>query len=515
MDLLSSWGVSSKVPVDASRYATPAARLSLRTLHRVRASVHRPTFDITQLQPGILHLGCGLFHRAHQAVFTQRAIESAGTSKPAPWGIIGANLLTPALRDTLTPQDGLYTVIERAPEGIHAEVIGTLRDVMYVPDDPARLFASFADPGIRIVTLTVTADAYCLDPATGRLRANHPDIVRDLRSCTPSSTIGILVKGLAQSRKAGRPPPVVLSCDNLPANGRTLRQAAIDYAALLDDSVSSWIGSSVQFPCTMVDRIVPSRTAADRIEAAAMLGLKDATPVSAEPFRQWVIERFDGPRPHWEAAGAEFVSDVGLWEISKLRLLNGTHMAIAYLGGLAGLETVADFIASPVRAAYALRFMLQEQMPTLPPSDHDIIAYAHQLLRRWRNPAIAHQLRRIARNGSRNLATRLLAPLRENLQAGRAVPCTLLAIAAWIRCTSGHCFPSDKAHYCDPLTERMQRLGEAAGGDQDCLLASVLQLEEVFGHDLPHHEPFRAGLSQALTDLERKGVCAAIAARLV
>jgi fructuronate reductase len=500
---------------EACRYVKPVARLSLRTLKHVPESVRRPTFDVTRLQPGILHLGCGVFHRAHQALFTQRAIEFERTAEPGAWGIIGASLVTPTLRDALKPQDGLYTLLERGTDSIQAEVIGTLRDISFVPEDPAALFARFADPAIHIVTLTVTAEAYCLDPNTGRLCTNHPSILRDLRSCTPSSAVGVLVKGLAASRAAGRPPPVILSCDNLPANGRMLRQAAVDYAALYNDSLSAWIDNSVQFPCTMVDRIVPTSTETDRQDAAGMLKLEDATPVSAEPYRQWVIERFEGPRPRWEAVGAEFVSDVEVWETSKLRLLNGTHMAIAYLGSLIGLETVADFVSDPVRAAYTAQFMLREQMPTLSSSGHDIPAYAHQLLGRWRNPAVAHQLSRIARNGSQKLAARLLVPLRENLQAGRPAPCTFLAIAAWIRCTTGYGLLNGGRHVRDPLAEHMRRVGEAAGGNQDRLLASVLQLEEVFGKDLPHREPFRAGLSKALDNLQRQGTYAAIAACLV
>jgi fructuronate reductase len=297
-----------------------------------------------------------------------------------------------------------------------------------------------------------------------------------------------------------------MSCDNLPGNGRTLRQAAMDCAALQDDGLAEWIGSAVQFPSSMVDRIVPATTEDDRADARDMLGLTDEAPVAAEPFRQWVIEEFDGPRPRWEAAGAEFVPDVAPWEASKLRLLNGTHMAIAYLGSLAGLQTVSEVVADPVFAAYALRFMLREQMPTLPPSGHDIRAYAHQLLERWRNPGIVHRLDRVGRDGSSKLQPRLLASLSDNLRAGRPAPCTTLAVAAWICCASGRAGPGGHpVQMQDPLGERMRRLGAATGHDAARLAEAALDLEEVFGPGLRHMAPFRSELCQAVAELQRRG----------
>jgi fructuronate reductase len=307
---------------------------------------------------------------------------------------------------------------------------------------------------------------------------------------------------------------VVLSCENLPGNGRTLRQAAMDYAALSDDRLAGWIGRAVQFPSSMVDRITPATTALDHAEAAAMLGLTDAAPVAAEPFRQWVIEAFDGPRPRWDAVGAEFVPDVAPWEASKLRLLNGTHMAIAYLGALAGLQTVADVVAEPLFAEYALRFMLREQKPTLPPSRHDIDAYARQLLQRWRNPAIAHELGRVGRNGSDKLQPRLLASLQENLRAGRPAPCTLLAIAAWICWATRQPGPEDAVEMQDPLAGRLRILGLAVGDDAARLTSAVLDMENVFGSELPRLDSFRAALTAAVADLQCRGPRAVVAALL-
>ncbi|WP_238193015.1 mannitol dehydrogenase family protein [Methylobacterium frigidaeris] len=466
--------------------------------------MRRPGFEVAALRPGILHLGCGAFHRAHQAVFTQRAIEAAPGPEPAPWGIVATSLVRPVARNTLHPQDGLYTVLERGPDEVRAEIVGTVREVVFVPDAPAAVLARFTDPAIQLVTLTITASAYCLHPSSGRICPDHPAIQRDLHSGTPSSALGVLVSGLAEVRKAGRRPPAVMSCDNLESNGRTLRQAAVDYAALRDDGLANWIAHAVQFPSSMVDRIVPAATVLDAADATALLGLGDDAAVSAEPFRQWVIEAFEGPRPLWEAGGAEFVTDVAPWEASKLRLLNGTHMAIAYLGTLAGLGTVASFVADPLFADYARRFMLQEQMPTLPPSGHDIEAYAHQLLERWRNPNIAHQLSRVGRNGSQKLQPRLLASLRDNLRAGRPVSCTLLAIAAWICCASGASGPAQAME--DPLAGELTRLSEASGDDLGRLATSVLQLEDVFGCELPRLETVRTELADLMGQLRAHGV---------
>ena len=497
-----------------SLQVTAAPSLSLATLDHLPSAVRRPGFDVDALRPGILHLGCGAFHRTHQAVFTQRAIEAEGGAVPPPWGIAATSLQRPAMRDALRPQDGLYTVLERGPDGLRAEVVGTLREVGFAPAEMPELLSRFADPAIRVVTLTVTSSAYCLDPLTNRLCPDHPEIQRDLHAATPRGAMGVLVGGLAAARAAGGPPPVVLSCDNLPGNGHALRQAAIDFAALSDDRLASWIGHAVQFPNSMVDRITPATTELDRADAAAILGLTDAAPVAAEPFRQWVIEDFDGPRPRWDAAGAEFVPDVAPWEASKLRLLNGTHMAIAYLGALAGLHTVAEVVAEPVFAEYALRFMLREQKPTLPPSRHDIDAYARQLLQRWRNPGIAHELGRVGRNGSDKLQPRLLASLQENLQAGRPAPCTLLAIAAWVRCATRQPGPQNAVEMQDPLTARLRAVGRAAGDDAARLIGAVLDMEDVFGSELPRRESFRAALTAAVAALRRDGPQATVAALL-
>lgn len=493
-------------------------RLGRSALAALPRDVKVPLYDIDTLRPGILHLGCGAFHRAHQALLTQRAIESElpaadRNATPSSWGIVAASLRSPTVTRALNRQDSLYTVLERGPETTRAEVVGTVRRTVFAPEAGPVLDEAFTGPEIRIVTLTVTSSGYCVDAATGRLEADSDAIQHDLRSDAPSSAIGILAKGLAQRRDSGGAPPVVLSCDNMPSNGRVLQQACVDYAALQDDALAAWIGSEVQFPGTMVDRIVPTTTDADRDSALRALGVKDMAPVSAEPFSQWVIERFDGPRPRWDAAGAEYVADVAPWEASKLRLLNGGHLAVAYLGLLAGVSTVAEALDQDGFHDFALRFMIAEQKPTLPASDHDIDAYADQLLERWSNHGIVHHLRRVGRDGSNKLPTRLLASLKDNLLVGRPAPCTLLAVSAWMMCATQNDENGD-ALIDDEHSDRLRSMRRAAGDDAQRWVDAAVTLASVFGPELAGHAGVRTALARSVTALRSVGPVGAMKACL-
>ncbi|RZI81964.1 MAG: mannitol dehydrogenase family protein [Rubrivivax sp.] len=506
----------------ARAHAPPLQSLSPGTLAQVPCTVRRPVFDLASLRPGILHLGCGSFHRAHQALLTQRAIAAeygawvrpAGKPPPA-WGIVAASLRSPSCTRLLQRQGGLYTVLERGPGGVQAEVVGALRHPVYAPEDMGAISVCFSDPAIRLVTLTVTAAGYCVDPVSGRLNFRHPDVAQDLRTPSPRSAIGILVKGLAQRRQQGMAPPVILSCDNLPANGRTLRPACIDHASLQDDGLAQWIDRAVQFPCSMVDRIVPTPTLADHDDAAAALGLADAAAVPAEPYCQWVLERFEGPRPFWEAAGVELVSDVAPWEASKLRLLNGGHLALAYLGLLAGYDTVADAAMDPTFTGFLLRLMLEEQAPTLPPGTHDIGAYACGLLSRWRNPGIAHQLERIGRDGSLKVPARLLAPLRDNLRDGRPAPCTFLVVAAWMRCVAGSGQDDgDDAVVGDRLPPEVMARACRAVHNPTALVDVFLHASGIFDDELRQHPLVRPSLIDTMQKLQQGRVHLAMARSL-
>ncbi|ARP85330.1 mannitol dehydrogenase family protein [Bordetella genomosp. 9] len=506
------------LPDADDRALAPSAptRLCLDTLSALPSAIARPNFDVRRLRPGILHLGCGAFHRAHQALMTQHAIHAEcprpGMPPPA-WGIVAASLRRRGTLQSLRRQDGLYSVIARGADATAVDVVGTVRATLYGPEDMAALLAWLGDPALRIVTLTITPAGYCTSAKTGRLDEQHPDIAQDLRDGSHRTAISLLVRGLALRRAMGLAPPVVLSCDNVPRNGGLLRQACIDYAALRSDAMAQWLARQVQFPCTMVDRIVPAATAGDDPDAVRRLGMADGASVCAEPFLQWVIERFDGPRPMWEAAGAEFVQDVSPWEASKLRLLNGGHLLVAYLGLLAGYDTVQRAMADPLLARLALRFMLEEQMPTLPPSNHDIRAYAGQLIARWRNPAIAHRLDRVGRDSAAKLPGRLVASLRDNLRDGRAAPCTLLAIAAWMRCAAG-LVParSGSALAPEPGLAVAARTAAASGAAQPkTIVDAFLDLSGVFDDTLRMNTALRAALVDAMTRLQHGGVRGAMA----
>lgn len=319
--------------------------------------------------PGILHLGPGAFFRAFVAPYTDEAMSADGCD----WGIIGVSLKSPTARDALAPQGCLYTTVERGPMGDVRRRIGAITEALVAPEDPGAVLDAMARPETRIVTLTVTEKGYCQNPRDGSLQAAHPDIAHDTKTMDrPRSAIGFLVLALARRRNADIPPFTVLCCDNLPSNGSVLRKLVIALArrreaAGKDQGLADWIAAHVAFPSTMVDRITPATTQADIDALAQATGLRDHALVVHEPFRQWVIEdHFPLGRPDWETAGAQMVHDVERHELMKLRCLNGTHSVLAYLGYLAGHETVADAVADPPFARLCEKLWHDEILPTVP-----------------------------------------------------------------------------------------------------------------------------------------------------
>lgn len=482
-------------------------RLGAAGLDRLPPEVARPAYDRAALPVGIVHLGLGAFHRAHQAVYTDDVLNG----EPGPFGICGVSLRSPGVRDRLAPQDGLYTVAERSG-GERLRVVGCLKQMLVGPEDPAQVVPRIARPGIAVVSLTVTEKGYCHDPASGTLDPDHPDIRHDLAEpARPRSAIGVLVAGLEARRLAGLAPPTVVSCDNLPSNGRTLRRVALAFAALRDDRLARWIEGEVAFPGTMVDRIVPATTAQDATRIAAALGADDAAPVVCEPFRQWVIEdAFSGPRPAWERAGAELVGDVAPYEEMKLRLLNGSHSALAYLGYLAGFEHVFEVMQAPELVAFMRRMMVLEVAPTLDvPTDLD--AYQASLVERFANRALAHRTQQIAMDGSQKLPQRLLGTVRDQLRAGGPIRHLSLAVAAWMRYAAGRDEQGRPIPVADPLADRFRQVAALAGNDPAPLAAGFLDLHEVFGDDLPGDARFVAAVTDALRALLERGARAAVA----
>jgi len=450
---------------------------------------------------GIVHLGLGAFFRAHGAIYVAEAMERSGGD----WDIIGVSLQSPGTRDKLKPQGWAYTALELGPQGETPQVVTVLRDVLVAPENPQAVLDAMAAPSVKIVSLTVTEKGYCHEPSTGRLNADHPDIRHDLENPLPKSAPGFLVRALAARRDAGLRPFTVLCCDNLPENGHVVRGVVLDLARLIDQGLAQWIETQGAFPSTMVDRIVPATTPADLDRLEALAGHRDEAPVMHEPFRQWVVEDnfVDNDRPDLGEVGVQLVENVTPFEHMKLRMLNGTHSSLAYLGYLAGHETIADTVADPVFAAFVDRLWRTEIIPALTaPPGEDLGAYADALAARYANPAIRHRTWQIAMDGSQKLPQRILGTIAEGRAARRPVPGLTLAVAAWMRYTSGRDEKGDAIEVKDPLAARLAALWR---DDPAETVAGFLALTEVFPATLREDAGFAADLTAALEGLVTRG----------
>lgn len=454
---------------------------------------------------GIVHLGLGAFFRAHGAIWIAEAMAAKGGD----WGIVGVSLKTPGTRDALRPQGWDYMAVEQGPNGEKPRVVSVLNEVLVAPEDPGRVLAEMAGPAVRIVSLTVTEKGYCHDPATGALNFDHPDIRHDLENPLPRSAPGFLVRALEMRRRAGTKPFTVMTCDNLPENGRIVRGVVLSLARAIDPGLADWIETRGAFPSTMVDRIVPATKPEDIDRLETLTGRRDESPVMHEPFRQWVIEdRFADGRPDFSAVGVQMVRDVTPFEHMKLRMLNGTHSSLAYLGYLAGHETIADTVADPVFARFVQHLWRAEIIPALkPPPGESLSAYADALLSRYRNPAIRHRTWQIAMDGSQKLPQRLLGTLRENAAAGRASPGLTLAVAAWMRYVGGVDEKGDPIEVKDPLAARLRALSDGAETAAD-RVGALLSVREIFGE--ADAKMLRSGATKAYARLLEIGARAAV-----
>jgi fructuronate reductase len=489
--------------------ATPP-RLSASTLAAAQGETQRPAYDRDRLGTGIVHLGLGAFVRAHQALYTEDLL----ATERGDWGMVGVSLQRPDQRDRLMPQDGLYTTLQRDPSGLSARIVGCLRSVLVAPEDPSAVIDAMGSPDTRIVSLTVTEKGYCIDPATGRLQQHHPDIRHDLEHPdAPRTAVGFIVAALERRRAAGLAPFTVLCCDNLPSNGHVVSALVSDFAALRDDRLANWIETNAAFPSTMVDRIVPATTPDDLAEATRLTGLTDAAAVVHEPYRQWVIEdRFVADaRPRWERVGAEIVGDVAPYEHMKLRLLNGSHSALAYLGYLSGHETIADTVADPVLRTF-VDGLWREIVPVVPPPPGtDLASYTRALLERYSNPAIRHRTWQIAMDGSQKLPQRLLATIRERLARDLPLRGLALAVAGWMRYVGGVDERGREIDVRDPLAARLRDTLDKAGGDPQARVRAILGIEAIFGDDLARDPRFESALIAAYASLLARGARGAAA----
>lgn len=482
-------------------------RLSETTLSQLPGDVLRPAYDRTQVKTGVVHLGIGAFHRAHQAAMFDDVL-SAGDLR---WGIVAASLRSPAVRDQMAPQDGLYTMLVRDGAAQTARIMGAVQKVLIAPEAPAELLTVMAAPDTQIVTLTITEKGYKLDPASGALIEEDPQLAADMLSLkAPQTALGYIVAALAMRRAAGLKPFTAISCDNLPHNGTRLRGGVLALARHHDPELAVWIEAYGAFPETMVDRIVPATTPQDIEDLAQRLGVEDRAMVKTEPFSQWVIEdHFCGPRPAF-GAGVQLTAAVAPWEEAKLRLLNGAHSGIAYLGGLAGLAHVHEVLQRPEARAFVAQLWDEAQTTLSPPPELDIAAYRTALMARFDNPTLMHRTHQIAMDGSQKLPQRLLAPIAARLTAGQGIEALSLAVAGWIRWQAGRDDAGQTFTIDDPLAAVIaQRLAGAT--DAETRVDAVLGLEAVVPPVLQNHAQFRAALIRWLTLLETQGALAALA----
>jgi fructuronate reductase len=460
-------------------------RLAPALLAKVDKAVERPRYAREKLAEGVVHLGLGAFHRAHQAAYLDE-IAARGDLR---WGVVGVSLRSPAVRDTLAPQDGLYTLVERDARGQRARIMAPLKRVLVAPESPARVVAAMAQPSVRMVTLTVTEKGYCLARDGNGLDMSDPGVAADRASLgRPCTAVGFIVAALNARRDAGLPPFTAVSCDNLPDNGALLRDATLALAAAHDADLAEWIATYGAFPSSMVDRIVPATVPEAIDRHAADYGYRDEALVETERFCQWVLQdKFVGEWPDLAAAGITVTSDVAAWEAAKLRLLNAAHSAIAYLGGLGGIEHVHDFVADARLRALIERLWDETAATLTVPREMDVSAYRASLMGRFANPALRHRTQQIAMDGSQKLPQRLVAPWRTRLEAGRPSPVIELAIAAWMAWQRGADLKDRRFPVDDPLAEATA-MAWAVAPDVDAAAARLLGLRQVFG-DLAERWP--------------------------
>ncbi|MEO8152010.1 MAG: mannitol dehydrogenase family protein [Rhizobacter sp.] len=496
-------------------------RLTPESLGALPVDVAFPGYDRKQLLAGIVHLGIGAFVRAHLAAVNEAAILQTGDLR---FGIVGVSMRSTETRDALAPQSGLYSLALRdvSAQGERRErlqVIGHLIEVMVAPENPGAVVERIAHEHTRIVSLTVTEKGYCHDPASGALLLTHADIVHDLAHAgSPRSAIGMLVRGLDRRRQDGKGPLALMSLDNLPSNGKLLRALVLEFAGLVDAGLRAWIEAGCSFPNSMVDRIVPRTTAADIDGISSRLGLRDAWPVVAEPYLEWAVEdRFVAERPRWDLAGARFVASAEAFERLKLRMVNATHSALAYLAASAGVATADAAMAMPFMREFLQRLVDEEIAPSLGHMPGvDLKAFGQQMLVRFSNPALAHKTQQIAMDGSQKLPQRLLGTVRERLAQGLPIRLLALAVAGWVRYLDGADEAGRPYAIQDPLAQQLAQavadpvLVVHSRGAQHHRVAALLSFAPVFG-DLGQSPSFVDAVSVWAELLKQRGVVATLA----
>ncbi len=485
-------------------------RLSRAAIGQLPEGIAEPGYNPTAHGVGIVHMGIGAFHRCHMAVYTDEVMADTGGD----WRILGVSLRSPKVRDQLEAQDGLYTVIVRGANGDHAKLISSVAGVLWAPNDPQRVLEAMSAASTKIISLTVTEKGYCLDPATGSLNSAHPDIQHDFVNLgAPKSAIGYLVAALARRRNSGSGPVTILCCDNLSSNGKVVEGLVLEFTRQIDPDLAEWIGENVAFPSTMVDRIVPA-VEVEQVQAfSEEYGIEDAAVLQTEPFSQWVIEDcFAAGRPPWETAGATLVEDVAPFEDAKLRMLNGAHSALAYIGYLSGYEYVHVAMRDEKIRKVVDYLMRMEAAKSLSPTEgFDLDTYRLDLQRRFDNPSLRHRTYQIAMDGSQKIPQRFLGTVRAQLTNGGSISACCFGIAAWMRYISGRSEQGNDYIVQDPLAERLAAVAREHGHDPVALTAKLLGFSEVFATDLPQNPDFVNEVTHWVTSISREGVQHALA----
>ncbi|WP_262267933.1 mannitol dehydrogenase family protein [Microvirga yunnanensis] len=482
-------------------------RLNLANLSHLPSGVATPRYARDDLRAGILHIGVGNFHRAHQAVYLDDLFNAG---KDRDWALVGAGIRAGdrAMRQALEPQDWLTTVVELEPGANVARVTGAMVGFVPVNEDGRAIVTALDDPALRIVSLTVTEGGYCIDPATGAFNPNHPDIVHDAAHMdAPKGVFGVLLAALRRRRDQGLAPFTVMSCDNIPHNGQVARDAVAGLADLVDPALAAYVREQVAFPSSMVDRITPATTDRERAILKERFGIQDNWPVFCEPFRQWVLEdNFPTGRPALEEVGVTFTPHVAAFEFMKLRILNGGHATIAYPAGLLGIHFVHDAMADPLVRGFLDKLETDEIIPCVPPVPGvDLHDYYELIARRFANPDVGDTIPRLAQDGSNRQPKFILPSTRDRLNAGADVTGLALESALWCRYCAGTTDAGEPFTLDDPNAGRLTAAALAAKDDP----TSFLDLRDIFG-DVADAPQFRSRFEASLAGLWRDGVRATL-----
>ena len=482
--------------------------LNTRTLKSWGDRLAVPAYDRGLVTPGVVHFGVGGFHRAHQAMYHDRLMNDGA---PLDWGICGVGVLAAdrPMRDALDAQDGLYTLVLKHSDGTwEPRVIGSIVEYLFAPDDPEAVIEKMAAAPTRIVSLTITEGGYNISDVTGEFDAANPDVVRDLEpGAVPRTTFGLVTEALRRRRRRGLAPFTVMSCDNLQDNGRRSRRVFTTFARMRDPDLGDWVEREVRFPNSMVDRITPVTTDADRAEVRERFGIEDRWPVVCEPYTQWVLEdAFTAGRPAYERAGVQVVDQVEPYELMKLRLLNGSHQAMCYFAYLSGYRLVHEAAQDPLFRAFLLGYMDEEATPTLAPVPGvDLGGYKHTLIERFCNPQVRDTVARLCAESSDRIPKWVLPVVRQQLADGGQIRRSAAVVASWARYAEGVDEAGDPIEVVDRLRDSLTQRARRQRADPDAFIAN----REVFG-DLAGDERFVTAYRAALASLHRRGARATL-----